>query len=321
VTGTATAKPRGTNAQNTQAASFPFTGTYSSDPDGFGSVTLNFALGFSLPLAMVTTDGGQNLQLTGTTCSPCGAEVPLQLQATSLSGALPMGLFFQGALGNIPFSLSDVTRSSGGPTSLVYASAPATGSGTAQCRDGSTGNWTASVRTVTLAVNNGVGNFLASADGIVCGQVGFETLSGLVYTNPGPGGTSNLVLHVVSGGVVNGIARASNGGSLDGSYGVQFNYTPFPAGTVGVMKFDDAGNVAVSLTNVGGTLSSPASATFTGTYSTNPDGSGTINLKAASGQSGPTFAFVITDGGSQLLLLQTDSNPGFNVSFGTARLQ
>ena len=123
--------------------------------------------------------------------------------------------------------------------------------------------------------------------------------------------------------MINGIARsAARGGSLNGSYGFQLNYSPFPGGTIGVMKFDGAGNVAVSLTSVGGGNSSPAAATFAGTYSINSDGSGTINLRAASGQSaGPAFAFVITDGGSQLLLLRTDSNPGFNVSFGIARLQ
>ena len=317
VTGSATIRPRDTNPQNAQAIP-SFTGTYSSNPDGTGSVTF-----LGLTLAMVATDGGQGLQLTGAAgCSPCGADVPLQLQGTSLSGALPMGVFFRGAMGSIPLSLSDVTKAGSGPTSLVYSTtALATGSGTAQCRDGSTGNWSASVRTVTLAVNGGAGNFLASADGIVCGQVDFETLSGLVYRTTGPGGETNLVLHAISGGVVNGIARAAKGGSLNGSYGVQLNYSPYPAGTVGVMTFDGAGNVAASFTNVGGTLSGPATATFTGTYSTNPDGSGTINLKTASGQAGPTFAFVITDAGSQLLLLRTDANPGFNLSFGTARLQ
>jgi hypothetical protein len=320
VSGTAIVESRNTNAQKAQAAPLPFTGTYTSNPDGPGSINMNFAVGFSLQLTMVVTDGGQRLQLTGAICSPCGADVPLQLQGSTFTGAMPMGLFFNRALGNIPLSLSNVTAPSAGPSSLVYASAPATGSGSAQCADGA-GNWTASIRTVTVAVNNGVGNFLASADGIICGQVDFETLSGLVYSNPGPGSLSNFVLHVVSGGVVNGIARASNGGSLGSSYGVQFSYTPFAAGTVGVMKFDSEGNVSVSFIDVGGTLSSPANSTLTGTYSTNPDGSGTINLTSESGQAGPTFAFVITDGGSQLLLLRTDSDPGFNASFGTARLQ
>lgn len=321
-TGTATVKPRDTNPQNAQPVPTTFTGTYSSNPDGTGSVKLAFDVGFGATFAMVTTDGGRGIQLVSTDCSNCGANVPLQAQGASLSGALPIGLFFQGAMGNIPISLSNVTKSSGGPTSLVYAADLATGSGTAQCGDGSTGNWTASVRTVTLAVNNGSGNFLASADGIVCGQPDFETVSGLVTSTVGPGGTTSLVLQG-TGYVISGIARAAaQGGSINGSYGFQLNYSPFPAGTVGVMKFDGAGNVAVSLTSVGGGNSSAVTPTFTGTYSVNPDGSGTINLKLASGQgAGPQFAFVITDGGLQLLLLRTDSNAAFNVAFGTARLQ
>ena len=322
VTGTATVKPRDTNPQNAKAILSTFAGTYSSNPDGTGSVVLSFDVGFTATFATVTTDGGLVLRLAGAAgCSLCGADVPLQLQNDSLSGALPIGLLLQGTTGTIPLSLSNVTKDVGGPTATVYSAAGLTGSGTARCSDGSIGNWTASVPNVTLVVNNGVGNFLAAAGGRVCGQADFETMSGLVYTTAGPGGVTNVVLHAISGGVMSGIARAAGGSSLNGSYGVQLDFSPFPAGTVGVMTFDGAGNVNVALMNVGGTLSSPTSGTFSGTYSINPDGSGSINLKNASGQPAQTYAFVITDGGSELLLLRTDNNPAFNVAFGTARLQ
>lgn len=81
------------------------------------------------------------------------------------------------------------------------------------------------------------------------------------------------------------------------------------------MNFDGAGNVTIPLTTAG--VGNAAKGTFTGTYSVNPDGSGTISSP------GPSFFFVMTDGGSQLLLLRTDDNVDakFNVSFGTARLQ
>jgi hypothetical protein len=142
----------------------------------------------------------------------------------------------------------------------------------------------------------------------------------LVTGTVNPSGATNLVLHG-TGAVISGIGRAAQaGGSLNGSYGLQLNFAPFPAGAVGVMKFDGAGNVSISLTAVGPN-STPAVSTLSGTYSINPDGSGTINLKAPSGQPGPVYSFVITDGGSQLLLLRTDANPVFNVAFGTARLQ
>src|SRR5262249_5744842 len=108
---------------------------------------------------------------------------------------------------------------------------------------------------------------------------------------------------------------------LNGSYAVQINYEPFPAGTVGLMKFDGAGNVAASFTSILSGGGGPGTATFSGTYNMNPDGSGAITLKDASGQSGPAFSFVLTDGGSQLLLMRTDNNARFDVAFGTARLQ
>ena len=61
--------------------------------------------------------------------------------------------------------------------------------------------------------------------------------------------------------------------------------------------------------------------TLTGTYSLNPDGSGTITLIDPSGNPNQTFAIVSTDGGSGLLLVLTSGPPGSTVSSGTARLQ
>jgi len=137
------------------------------------------------------------------------------------------------------------------------------------------------------------------------------------------GGATSLVLHRF-GDVLGGIARAGQTGSLSGAYGFQLDYSPFPAGTVGVMNFDGAGNVAVSVTSAGGIDSSqrPVSSALNGTYSIKSDGTGTINLKPAAGQSANlTFAFVTTDGGSGLLLLQTSLAARGDVAFGTGRLQ
>ena len=136
---------------------------------------------------------------------------------------------------------------------------------------------------------------------------------------------TNLIGGDISGSVVSGFARAAHSGSLNGSYGFQLNNSPIPAGTIGVAHFDGAGNVAVLFTSVdvGSDPSQPPvmSGTLTGTYSTNPDGSGTINFPAQSGLSGnSTYAFVITDGGSGALLLLTNGT-GNNVASGTARLQ
>jgi hypothetical protein len=124
--------------------------------------------------------------------------------------------------------------------------------------------------------------------------------------------------------LISGVARAAYTGPLKGSYGYQLNISPQSAASIGVASFDGAGNVALSLTFVGLTVTSgePSlfSGTDTGTYSINPDGSGTINLAPTPGQGAQTFVFVITDGGSGALLLQT-SRLGNGVQFGTARLQ
>ena len=326
VSGSGTFKPRSTNGQDAQAIPTSFNGTYSGNPDGTGTATLVFDIGLNATLAVVTTDGGHVLQLLQTGCTPCGIDFPLQgaAGATSftITGGLPISLFYNGAKGNIPVTLSGASSAGGG--ALVFTAAPATGTGTAQCPDGTTGTWTASTPTLTLVVNgagNVHGNFLASVFGTVCGQPDFETLSGLVTGTVNPSGATSLVVHG-TGAAISGTARSAGGSSLNGSYGFQFHYSPFPAGSVGIAKFDGAGNVTVALTAIGAGLPAAQSFPLAGTYTINPDGSGTIALKnAASQATATTFAFVITDSGSQLLLLRTDNNAGFDEQFGTARLQ
>jgi hypothetical protein len=209
VTGTYTFAMGGNNMQATQTITGNLTGTYSSSPDGTGSVTIALDFGITPTFAIVITDGGQGLQLALTSC---------------------------------------------------------------------------------------------------------------------PGGSTCDI----SGALVSGFARAAHAGSPNGSYGFQFNTSPAPGANMGVISFDGAGNAAVSFTNVG-VANSPggmpvnqapvSKGTGTGTYSVNPDGSGTINFAPPPGQSaGTAFAFVIVDGGSGALVLRT-SGTGSNVLLGTARLQ
>jgi len=108
-----------------------------------------------------------------------------------------------------------------------------------------------------------------------------------VITDGGQG--LQLVATSCSGGckfggtaLISGVARAAYAGSPKGSYGFQLTISPQSAGSIGVASFDGGGNVALSLTFVGNTVTSgqPSliSGTQTGTYSVNPDGSGTISL-------------------------------------------
>jgi hypothetical protein len=165
---------------------------------------------------------------------------------------------------------------------------------------------------VTIALDMGV---TLSLDMVVTdGGQGLQ----LVATNAG-GGLD------LAGAVFSGVARAAYTGSVNGSYGFQLNSIPDPSGYLGVVSFDGAGNVAMSITNVGapqeGSPPPVGGATLTGTYSLNPDGSGTITLPDASGNPALTFAIVSTDGGSGLLVLLASGPPGSTVSSGTARLQ
>src|SRR5262249_24386303 len=122
-----------------------------------------------------------------------------------------------------------------------------------------------------------------------------------------------------------GSARAAYIGSPKGSYGLQFGISPKPAGSVGVMNFDGAGNVTQSFTGVflTGNKGQPeifVSGAEPGTYSINPDGTGTLDFPASANYNHQTYAFVITDGGSGLFVVQTRRS-GSGVQFGTGRLQ
>ena len=108
-----------------------------------------------------------------------------------------------------------------------------------------------------------------------------------------------------------------------GTYGFQATNSPAPAASLGVLSFDGAGNVSMSVTFVGLTGSSGQpnifTGTSTGTYSSNPDGSGALTFTMANGNM-QTYVFVTTDSGSGILFLQTNRS-GNGVSFGTGRLQ
>jgi hypothetical protein len=180
------------------------------------------------------------------------------------------------------------------------------------------------------------GTYSINPDGTGSTTLGFDfgitfTLS-MVITDGGKG----LQLAAISctdscdlgGIVVTGVARSVYTGSVKGAYGYQFNNSPQPGQSLGVLAFDGAGNATVSLTFVGvgtGPSHDPHNAplftgTAAGTYTLNPDGSGTILLPAAFGGGDQMYAFVMVDGGSSFLGLQINRS-GSGVSSGTGRLQ
>ena len=125
--------------------------------------------------------------------------------------------------------------------------------------------------------------------------------------------------------VITGIARAAPAGSLNGSYSYALNNSPNVNASVGVATFDGAGNLSNSLTFVGasdgnGQAQAPFGLNQPGTYIINSDGTGTITLPAVPDSNRQTYAFVTTDNGAGMLLLQTD-RAGSGVASGIARLQ
>jgi len=139
-----------------------------------------------------------------------------------------------------------------------------------------------------------------------------------------PGPVCGLYGAVVSGvgeAQFNGGVHPVRAGFLNGSYGVQLTKSAPTQGTsLQVVSFDGAGNVTASGTFVdpGPTV---ASGTLTGTYSVNPDGTGTITFPPQAGSlMGQTWAFLITGGHSGLLALQTN-RAGDGTLSGIGRLQ
>ena len=308
VSGSYTLENRG-GANNTTTGNL--TGTYSANPDGTGSLTLMLDVGITVTFAVAVVDGGQGIQLTSTSCSPAcnlgGGEVDLQANGQKLTGAVPMSLIFDGADGSIPITLTTTAASPG-----IYTSSRAAGSGTVPCPDGSTGNYTASIPSFTIAAAGGdfaVGNYLLAVIMNGCGRADFETRNGLAF-----GATASGLALLFSPGVVTGTARLVSAGTLNGSYGFQTAYVPYPAADNGVINFDGAGNLSGTLTFVGrgGTGPFPVS----GTYTANADGTGSMTM-AGNG----TFAFVLVDGGSGILYLRTTSRSDNNLQFGMARKQ
>ena len=122
---------------------------------------------------------------------------------------------------------------------------------------------------------------------------------------------------------------AAQSAGLSGSYGFTLTQTwdggDLPGALMGVLSFDGAGTFTGSATNVqvvsNPTASAPNSQSFplAGTYTLNADGTGTIT---APGNNGPptTIPFVVTDGGSGLILLATGGF-GNHLLSGTARKQ
>ncbi len=175
----------------------------------------------------------------------------------------------------------------------------------------------------SMTISDDTGTNFTFATVMVDGGQGMQLLA----TNCSGGKTVTEAGGCTVGGTtqISGVARAAYAGPLQaGSYGIQFTILPQGALNIGVVSLDGAGNLTVSSTGVflSGTPGQPTlfSVNDTGTYSLNPDGTGSFVFAAMPGQNAQMYAMVVTDGGSGLLAVQVKRS-GDGVSFGTGRLQ
>src|SRR5437879_4247569 len=119
----------------------------------------------------------------------------------------------------------------------------------------------------------------------------------------------------LNGGFVYGQTNTAISGSYGFLIGQSFSLTDGQKGLafVGVMNLDGAGGATATSTAQNGAgprhLSETDTIPLAGTYSTKPDGTGTLKL-GIEGDLTATFAIVISDGGQYLQLLATGCSVG-----------
>lgn len=318
VTATVTFQGRDTVNPASAVETGRLSGTYTNISEGVGILELTAEDGFRLTLAVVTTDNGQALEFISPTS---GAGIPVVRGSDrSLNGGMMASLLIDGVAATDVIPLS-VRRSDTAGSAVFTGGGSASGKMT--CQDGSTGDWTVSVDNLTIALRGvapgpKAGDYLLSAWTKACGDQGWRwtTLSGLVTGSFAP--TGSVLRLGNNGSIWSGTAKAIQGRSLGGLYGLHSNFWPFPGGQVAVLHFDGEGGVR-------GTFIASADRDFgvadrNGTYSIQDDGSGTLDFNTADGQpGGPSYSIVVVDNGAGFLYLRRGANVQGSVMFGSAR--
>ncbi len=322
VSGTAVVKARNGDPSDGDTGTGAVQGTYTTNPDGTGAVNLDFTdFGFSAKLAMVITDGGKGIQFAdgpGST-GPLGLNPLLQGSPDRVVGAVPGGFFLQSsrpgaqATGTIPLTLN---RTFNDGVSVYSLAAPATGTGPVTCPDGTSGNWSATIPSVTVVMSNTSGDFMMPVLISGCGAQDRSNYSGLANSTFTPTG-ANLMLHL-TGFFISGSGRATSGSAPKGAYGIQFLGDPFPNAGLQVMNFDGSGGMRSTFLGVAATTA------FTGTYTVNSDGSGSISMTSNTNPAAApvTFAYATADDGATIYVLRTSgAGLGADVVSGVGHLQ
>jgi hypothetical protein len=316
VSGTAVLKVR-SGGGDADTGSGAVRGTYTTNPNGTGSITLDFTdFEFSLRLAMVISDGGKRIQFSDGPGSTGPLALAARLQGTQerVTGVLPGNYFLQNSTGTIPLTLN---RTYTGGVFVYSLAEPATATGPVTCPDRTSGTWSATIPSATVVVRDGSnsGNFLMPVVISGCGNRDRFNYSGLANVSFLGGFSLTLQLN---GFYVTGTARATTGSAPKGAYGVQMIGEPFPQAFLDVLNFDGSGGITVSRIGSFGT------AALTGTYTTNSGGSGTITMTPTANPSAAptTFAYATADDGATIYLLRTSGGAlGANLFSGVGYLQ
>ncbi|MCC6342427.1 MAG: hypothetical protein IT166_09520 [Bryobacterales bacterium] len=323
VSGTAVLKGRTGEAEDGDTGAGLVRGTYTIGADGTGGVDLEFPdFQFSVKLAVVITGGGKGI-LFGDAPGNSGffaLNPSLRGAPEKVTGALPGGYFLQSfrhgaqAKGTIPVTL---TRTYNDGVAVYSLAEPATGAGEVTCPDGSVSDWSVTIPSMTAIMRNASGNFMMLARVAGCGGGDIKNFSGLANLFPAPNGIV-LVLHLTDGELITGSGRASDGTPPQGTYGVQVTGEPFPSAALQVLTFDGSGGIKATGISGGG------EASFSGTYTTNPDGTGVITMTPdANPTAAPvTLAYAVAGEGATIYTLRTSGGGGgANIITGTGHRQ
>ncbi|MBV6429979.1 MAG: hypothetical protein IANPNBLG_00082 [Bryobacteraceae bacterium] len=323
ISGTAVLKVRTGDLSEGGTGSGSVRGTYTIGADGMGRVDLEFPeFQYSVKLAVVITGGGKRILLVDAPGNSgfFALNPTLHGAEEKVTGALPGGYFLQSfrpgakTKGTIPVTL---TRTYNDGVAIYSLGEPATSGGEVTCPDGSAGDWLVTIPSLTAVMENNSGNFLMSVRAAGCGGDEIKNFSGLANLFFTPDGI-NLVLHLTDGLLITGSGRAADGTSPQGVYGVQLTGEPFPNAALQVLTFDGSGGITATGISGGG------EAAFSGTYTTNPDGTGVITMTPEANPSAApaTFFYAIAGEGDTIYTLRTSGGGGgADVVVGTGHHQ
>ena len=181
-----------------RSATGTFTGTYSSNPDGTGSVTTNLDAGITLTFAMVITDGGNGLQLVATSCSGSGCDI-----AGSLISGLARAAYTGGSpKGNYGFQFSITPNAA---ATIGVASFDGAGNVTLTSTFVRAGQGQSPVTQAPVSTGTQAGTYSINPDGT--GKISFSPQEYALVVVDGGSTALVLQLHRSGNGVQFGIAR------------------------------------------------------------------------------------------------------------------